>query len=286
MPVESGLGGYTNTQGLLRLEYVPSARAGFEARFWQSSPNRQSVIAGEDTISAPRHGRRRDLTARTYFAGANGMGPRADLLLSRTEWVDEIIPGDSTPEITEIRDALGADVEDAGLLGAHEPFVGAAGVRVAAEVVEVEAQRAEYSPSGAALWAPLGEDSALFVYAHRTGASRGEFTVIDERFLAGVTVRTVEYTSLPTRDRFACNDFTFEVWGPAPSGSGSVMLSRRPIAVYTTQLLDVVTTAGVLYIVAVGLLIVYGVLLVVVVLFLPEGAYPRLARALGRRARA
>jgi branched-chain amino acid transport system permease protein len=32
-------------------------------------------------------------------------------------------------------------------------------------------------------------------------------------------------------------------------------------------------------------LIVYGLLLIGVVLFLPEGAYPRLARALGRRAR-
>ena len=32
---------------------------------------------------------------------------------------------------------------------------------------------------------------------------------------------------------------------------------------YTTQLLDVVTTAGVLYIVAVGLLIVYGVLKII-----------------------
>jgi branched-chain amino acid transport system permease protein len=32
---------------------------------------------------------------------------------------------------------------------------------------------------------------------------------------------------------------------------------------YTTQLLDVVTTAGVLYIVAVGLLLVYGVLKII-----------------------
>jgi branched-chain amino acid transport system permease protein len=32
---------------------------------------------------------------------------------------------------------------------------------------------------------------------------------------------------------------------------------------YATQLLDVVTTAGVLYIVAVGLLVVYGVLKII-----------------------
>ncbi|MGQ0703918.1 MAG: Plug domain-containing protein [Gemmatimonadales bacterium] len=107
VPVESGLGGYTNTQGTIRLEYVPTARAGVEVRFWQNSPNRQPQLAGADTISAPRHGRRRDLTARAYFAGTDGLGPRADLLFSRTEWVDEIIPGDSIPEISETLDDQG-----------------------------------------------------------------------------------------------------------------------------------------------------------------------------------
>jgi len=41
---------------------------------------------------------------------------------------------------------------------------------------------------------------------------------------------------------------------------------------YTTQLLDVVTTAGVLYIVAVGLLVVYGVLKII---NLAHGAWQR-----------
>ena len=45
---------------------------------------------------------------------------------------------------------------------------------------------------------------------------------------------------------------------------------------YTTQLLDVVTTAGVLYVVAVGLLVVYGVLKIINLAhgaFLAMGAY-------------
>ena len=45
---------------------------------------------------------------------------------------------------------------------------------------------------------------------------------------------------------------------------------------FTTQLLDVVTTAGVLYIVALGLLVVYGVLKIINLAhgaFLSLGAY-------------
>src|SRR5207247_9317043 len=47
---------------------------------------------------------------------------------------------------------------------------------------------------------------------------------------------------------------------PVPELEIETEREGRPSAVFTTQLLDVVTTAGVLYIVALGLLIVYGVL--------------------------
>ena len=100
VPVESGFGGYSNTQVMIRLDYVPSERAGFEARLWQSNPDREALLAAGDTVSAPRWGRRRDLTARAFFAGSGGMGARADFLISRTQWVDEIIPGDSIPEVS------------------------------------------------------------------------------------------------------------------------------------------------------------------------------------------
>ena len=85
-------------------------------------------------------------------------------------------------------------------------------------VLGVDAQRAEYSPLGAAMWAPLEGDSALFVYAHRSGTDRGDLSVVDERVLAGITVRTVEYASGPIHERFACGDVTFEAWGATPPG--------------------------------------------------------------------
>jgi hypothetical protein len=90
VPVQGGFGGYTNTQGIIRLSYVRSPRAGVEAQFWQSSPNREAIVDGNDTLSAPRHGRRRDLTARVYFAGPGPGGFHGDLVLSHTQWVDEL----------------------------------------------------------------------------------------------------------------------------------------------------------------------------------------------------
>lgn len=88
----------------------------------------------------------------------------------------------------------------------------------ALSVLGFDALRAEYSPLGAAMWAPLGDDSALFVYAHRTGADRGDFSVIQERVLAGITVRTVEYASGPVRERFGCDGVTYELGGSTPPG--------------------------------------------------------------------
>jgi hypothetical protein len=85
-------------------------------------------------------------------------------------------------------------------------------------VLGVEAERAEYSPDGAFMWAPLGNDSALFVHAFRTGADRGDLSLIRERIVAGITVQQVEYASGPVRDRFACEDVTYEVEGATPPG--------------------------------------------------------------------
>lgn len=95
VPAQPGQSGaYTNTQGIVRLSYVRSPRAGVEAQFWQSSLNREAVLDGTDTLSEARHGRRRDFSARVYYTGGGLLGPRVDLLLSRTQWVDEI-RGDS-----------------------------------------------------------------------------------------------------------------------------------------------------------------------------------------------
>jgi hypothetical protein len=42
--------------------------------------------------------------------------------------------------------------------------------------------------------------------------------VSDERVLADITVRTVEYASGLVRERFACGDVTYEVGGSTPPG--------------------------------------------------------------------
>ncbi len=85
-------------------------------------------------------------------------------------------------------------------------------------VLGIDAQRAEYSPTGAFIWAPLENDAALFVHAFRTGTDDGDFSVIDERIVAGHAIQQVEYASGPVRDRFDCEDVTYEVEGATPPG--------------------------------------------------------------------
>lgn len=117
VPTQQASGVYSNTQGMVRLSYVRSPRAGLEAQFWQSSVNREAILDGTDTLSEARHGRRRDFTARVYYAGAGLMGPRVDLLLSRTQWVDEI-RGDSVvqEDSTKIFEKYHRQLTQAGFL--------------------------------------------------------------------------------------------------------------------------------------------------------------------------
>jgi hypothetical protein len=95
VPAQPGVSGdYSNTQGRLRLDYVPSARFAAEIQYLLSSPDREAVFPEEppsDTLSQARHGSRKDLSARIFLARrADGLGPRLDLIASRTSWVDEI----------------------------------------------------------------------------------------------------------------------------------------------------------------------------------------------------
>lgn len=84
-------------------------------------------------------------------------------------------------------------------------------------VLGLEGQRAENSPpTSASLWVPLEGDDALFVHAFATGTDGGEFSVLSERGIAGLTVQRVEYASGPVRDRFGCGDATYEVDGTTP----------------------------------------------------------------------
>ena len=85
----------------------------------------------------------------------------------------------------------------------------------------VDGQRAEYSSSGAFIWAPLDDESAVFVHAYRTGSNRGEFSIIGEQVIAGRTVQRVEYTTGPIRERFECGDVAYEAEGATPLGFAS-----------------------------------------------------------------
>ncbi len=101
VPAQASVSGdYSNTQGWLRLGYVPSARFGAELQYFRNSPDRQAVLAetgARDTLSRARHGSRNDLQGRLFLARrGDGLGPRLDLVVSHTGWVDEI-QKDSTP---------------------------------------------------------------------------------------------------------------------------------------------------------------------------------------------
>lgn len=108
VPVQRGdVGDYSNTQGLLRLDYVPTERFGAEVQMLQNAPDREPILSGgtkKDTLSRARHGTRRDLSARVFLArSANGLGPRLDLIASRSNWTDQI-EKDSTRIITVVID--------------------------------------------------------------------------------------------------------------------------------------------------------------------------------------
>lgn len=99
-------GNYSNTQGWLRLGYIPSTRFGAEVQYFLNSPNREAVLAEsgtKDTLSRARHGSRNDLQARVFLARrADGLGPRLDLLVSHTGWVDELQKDSTAREVNGI----------------------------------------------------------------------------------------------------------------------------------------------------------------------------------------
>ena len=107
VPAQQGVSGrYENTQGWLRLGYVPSTRFGAELEWFLSSPDREAIFAvttattgPKDTLSRPLHGSRNDIQGRIFVSRQrDGVGPRLDLLVSHTGWVDAI-QKDSTPRL-------------------------------------------------------------------------------------------------------------------------------------------------------------------------------------------
>ncbi len=111
VPAQRGdRGSYSNTQGLLRLEYIPSARRGGEVQLLLGGPDREEILASggtRDTLSRARHGARKDLSAHLFLGGrADGIGPRIDLVAGRTSWTDHI-EKDTTRSLSEVKDATG-----------------------------------------------------------------------------------------------------------------------------------------------------------------------------------
>jgi len=87
----------------------------------------------------------------------------------------------------------------------------------ALQTLGMEGEVGEHGFRNAVIWTPY-EQSPLFVHAWPTGTDRGEFSVLSERVVEGRTVRRVEYTSGPVRDRFECGDVTYETEGATPPG--------------------------------------------------------------------
>lgn len=89
-------------------------------------------------------------------------------------------------------------------------------------VLGLEAERAAYSPTSAIMWVQLEGNAALYVHAFPIGTDGGEFSVLEERLVAGRAVQRIEYASGPVRDRFECEDVTYEVEGDTPPGFATI----------------------------------------------------------------
>jgi hypothetical protein len=103
-------GDYSNTQGLIRVDYIRSERFGAVLQYLRNSPEREAVLSGGttgDTLSNARAGTRTDLSARVFLSRQSaGLGPRIDLIVARTGWTDEI-QKDSTRVLTDSLDDAG-----------------------------------------------------------------------------------------------------------------------------------------------------------------------------------
>jgi hypothetical protein len=85
----------------------------------------------------------------------------------------------------------------------------------------ITGQRAQLPSRDAAIWADLGRGSALFVNAYPLGTADRNYTVIDERQLAGIKVQHVRRPSSADgtmSTRFECSREEYWVGGAVPPG--------------------------------------------------------------------
>lgn len=154
----SASGDYRNTQGLIRLDYIPSDRFGAVLQYLRNSPEREAVVSSEvpaDTLSLARAGTRTDISARVFLArgGPSGLGPRLDLVVARTGWADEI-EQDSTRILTDSLDDSGNVVktDTTYALEDHRRSVTQAGVIAAYRLPAASLEGAAFWRS---TWTPL-----------------------------------------------------------------------------------------------------------------------------------
>ncbi|HEY8195342.1 MAG TPA: TonB-dependent receptor plug domain-containing protein [Gemmatimonadales bacterium] len=95
-PTAGGAGSdYSNTQVWAQGSYIPSERFGVQAQLVRSGPKRDpyvTVAPGfQDTIGLGYDAKRTDAQIRVMFKGpgAEGLGPRIDLIYARTGWSGE-----------------------------------------------------------------------------------------------------------------------------------------------------------------------------------------------------
>lgn len=83
----------------------------------------------------------------------------------------------------------------------------------------VTGQRAQVPFRDATIWADLGTGSELFVNAYPLGTVDPNFTVVDQRQLAGTRVQHVRRPTYPqgtTSSRFECSGNEYWVRGAVP----------------------------------------------------------------------
>jgi hypothetical protein len=69
------------------------------------------------------------------------------------------------------------------------------------------------------MWVPLTGGSAAFVVGARVGASRSEFSVLDERRVGATLVQHIRYASDSsgrTLSRLECSGYDYRIWGAVP----------------------------------------------------------------------
>lgn len=82
--------------------------------------------------------------------------------------------------------------------------------------IGVPAEPAQLSPASAQIGALLPDGSELYVNAYPVEPTGQEFTVLGERQVGEVTIRTIQFPASGRRERFECQQITYETYGALP----------------------------------------------------------------------